>query len=200
MGESDFQNASVPSQSDHLKGQFLAALGHGGLYSPLNAAAAGDLHTDHQHIPDRIAPQNFRELFRIVALVQLGAADGGNPARHETGVEVRAGEGGAVCCHQQRGAVIKRSFHRQEFELYRPLGQGGQRCGGILTGGGGNLGGTKCLGPAAGTAAAPDRSGALQRGSLLGQYRSGVVGSSLPLDKADAPVGQVGRQSPSPSQ
>lgn len=59
MGESGFQNASVPSQGDYLKGQLLAALGHGGLYSPLNAAAAGDLHTDHQHIPDRIAPAEF---------------------------------------------------------------------------------------------------------------------------------------------
>ena len=72
MGKSGFQNVSVPSQGNYLEGQILAALGHSGPDSPLNAAAAGDLHADHQYIPDGIAPQNFREFFRIVSLVQLG--------------------------------------------------------------------------------------------------------------------------------
>ena len=49
------------------------------------------------------------------------------------------------------------------------------------------------LRPAAGASTALDRRGTLQCGGLLGQHCGGIIGSGLPLDKADGAGGAGGQ-------
>ncbi|CAN3974440.1 PH domain-containing protein, partial [Dysosmobacter welbionis] len=77
--------------------------------------------------PDIVAAKDLRQLFGIVSLIQLGAADQRDAAPHEPLVEVRPGISRAVRRDQQPGTVEPGGLHRHQLDLHRPLGQVGHR-------------------------------------------------------------------------
>lgn len=113
----------VDRDGDHLPGKELAAGLEGVLDRLFQTAAAGDFHAHDAHALDVVVPDDGGELFRVVHVVQLGAADEGHVAAHELGMEVGIGVGGAVRCHQQVGAVVVGGLQGHELDLDRPLSQ-----------------------------------------------------------------------------
>ena len=65
----------------------------------------GDIHPHDGQLPDIVAAKDLRQLFGIVSLIQLGAADQRDAAPHEPLVEVRPGISRAVRRDQQPGTV-----------------------------------------------------------------------------------------------
>ena len=58
-------------------------------------AAAGDIHTDNMNGADIVTCQDFRELFTVIVVIQLGAGDqDGTSGREAT--EIAVGKSGAV--------------------------------------------------------------------------------------------------------
>ena len=84
----------------------LSAVGGGGFYGPLQAAAAGNLHAQHRYGLDVVLPENGRQLLAVVHAVQLGAGDEQDLSPEKIPVEVPIGIGSAVRGNQQVSAIL----------------------------------------------------------------------------------------------
>lgn len=117
------QNAPVCGDNCYTPGNEFAALLQCALDGVFNAAAAGDLHARHGHTLDIVFTQDGGELFRVVALIQLGASDERYAAADEILVKRTVGVRGAVRRDEQSCALKIRRVHRSKLDLDRPLGQ-----------------------------------------------------------------------------
>lgn len=91
----------------------------------------------HGHALDIVFTQDGGELFRVVALIQLGASDERYAAADEILVKRTVGVRGAVRRDEQSCALKIRRVHRSKLDLDRPLGQraGGTGDGAVRRGG-----------------------------------------------------------------
>ncbi len=97
------QNAPVCGDNCYTPGNEFAALLQCALDGVFNAAAAGGL-ARHGHALDIVFTQDGGELFRVVALIQLGASDERYAAADEILVKRTVGVRGAVRRDEQRRA------------------------------------------------------------------------------------------------
>ena len=117
------QHPPVTGDSHYLPRDKLAAVFECVFGSPLQTSAAGHLHANYGHALDVVACDYLGELFGVVYIVKLGAADKGYPAFHEILVHIGVCVGGAVGSDKQLCAVIKRCVCGQQLYLTRPLVQ-----------------------------------------------------------------------------
>ena len=181
-----FLDFSVCGNGGHLTGELLAGGRNGGFHRPLQTAAAGNLHPGQGDAFDVIGGKDLRQLFRVVRLVQLRAADQADAAADEILVETAVGIGRAVRRDQQIRPVKEGGVDRDKLDLYRPLTKPAYR---------GNRGGLPFNGrslPGNGPQGST-RAAGLTGVFLRGQYRRLVIGRSLPLLKGDG-VFRAGRQ------
>src|SRR5699024_2123127 len=144
----------------------------------------------HGDASDVVAGQDGGELFRVVPLVQLGAADQRHLPTDEVPVEGAVGVGGAVGGNEQVAPVEPGGVHRGQLDLHRPLPQ----LAGNLPGGGGGALRRALDRPALAAGTAAGQGGGLGRsGRLGGQHGGVVVGGGLPFLEGDGPGG-AGRQ------
>lgn len=87
----------------------------------LETAAAGNLHTDDGDAFNIVVCDNLRQLFGVIAVIQLRTANQRNPAPDKVLVESSIGIGGTVCGYQQVCTVKIRSVYRDKLNLYRLL-------------------------------------------------------------------------------
>ena len=81
-----------------------------------NTSAAGNLHSHNGNAFDVVERYDFRQLFRIVHAVQLGAAHEGDVSLDEPLMEGGVGVGGAVGGNQEPCAVKIRSVYPDRFQ------------------------------------------------------------------------------------
>ena len=97
------QNFAVHRECDHLPGDHFAAVLKGRDHSPLQPAAAGHFHPQNGHALDVVLAQDLGQLFAVIHIVQLGAADQRHFAPHELLMDIGIGIRRAVCRHQKLG-------------------------------------------------------------------------------------------------
>ena len=123
MIKSLFNYFSVGRNSYNLPRNELSACLQRTLDCVFNAAAAGNLHSDHLDAFDVVLCDDGGQLFCIIALVQLGTADQGDVIAHEIRVKVGVSVGRAVGSDQQVCTVKVGCAHRNQLDLTGPLRQ-----------------------------------------------------------------------------
>ena len=101
---------------DHLAAVFQSCF-----HRMLDAAAAGHFHADDCHGLDVILRQDVRELFGIVAFIQLGAANQGYFIFYKINVKICICICSAVGGNQKACIFKIRGCCRNKLDLYRPL-------------------------------------------------------------------------------
>ena len=72
---------------------------------------------------DIVLAQDLGQLFAVIHIVQLGAADQRHFAPHELLMDIGIGIRRAVCRHQKLGPCKVGGVHRHQLDLAGPLGQ-----------------------------------------------------------------------------
>lgn len=149
----------------------------------LKSAAAGHLHAREGDGLYIVCGEDLAELLGIIDGVELRAADERNAAFHEIGMEAAAGIGAAIGGDEQIRTVKIRGLDRRKPDLHGPVAK--LRRIYVLN-------------------AVRRRAGAAGNRLLFcvlrGLYRRLVICRGSRSMKLIAPVGQLGRQSPRPSQ
>ena len=110
--EGNLGQTAVGGDHRNLEGDILAAGRQSVLHSPQDAAAAGYGHPGHGYTLYIVLGQNGGQLFAVISVVQLGAADEGHLPTDEVLMEIAVGVGGAVGGDEQMAAVKVRGVHR----------------------------------------------------------------------------------------
>ena len=124
---SSIQLASICRDGYHLPRNKLSAGSKSIFDGGFNPSAAGNLHPYHRHALNVVPGNDRRQLFRIIHLVQLGAANQRDMPADKLVVEISIGIGSAVCGNEEIRTVKLRCVCRDQFDLHGPLEQLGRR-------------------------------------------------------------------------
>ena len=87
---------SVGGQSNYMEREVLSAAAQCGACGVLYSAAARHFHTDDSQAFHGVLPQNFSQLFAVVCVIQLWAADQCDFTLHKCLMEIAVGISGTV--------------------------------------------------------------------------------------------------------
>ena len=115
------QDFPIDGYGHNLHRNLPAACLQGTCHSLFHPAAAGHLHAHHRDAADVVFPEDGGQLFCVIDVVELGAADERHAPLNKFFMEISKGIGRAVGGHQKVCAVKIGGVARNQPDLHRPL-------------------------------------------------------------------------------